>query len=286
MIPPIRHIVGFALLGFLVLARPVLADGQVSKDLSVPTILEDIDTAVQAGRLMQADAMLSWIEQQGDYAYVSRAAFSRAEYHMANGDAVLATKALNRAGKEAGDDCRRSKLSGWISGKTAQWNSAILQLASAVQNCPADAKLWNFLGLALIGKGEFSAAIEAFDSALALEPQHPALFNNRALALVGAGRNDSALADLNKALVLNADDAAIRDNADYLYGILGIEPVRTAEDSDAVWAGRLARTGDGARDAKRDKNANAYFANAALLMDRFDAHIWSQNASASVKKAD
>jgi hypothetical protein len=65
---------------------------------------------------------------------------------------------------------------------------------------------------------------------------------------------------------------------------MGIEPVRSAKDSDAAWATRLARTGEGASDAARGGDATAYFANAALLLDRFDSRIWSLGASAQNRK--
>jgi tetratricopeptide (TPR) repeat protein len=277
---------GLLLLVAALSASPARAGQQDVPKADAANLLHEIDVAIAAGRLVQADAMLSWIEAGDPDATSSEAAFRRAEYHMASGNADLAAKALQAAGNDAGSGCRRKRLSGWIAGKTAKWNPAILQLSAAVENCPVDAALWNWLGLALVGKREFAAALEAFDSALHIDPRHPALHNNRALALVGLGQYDAALADVKKALALSPVDRAIRDNADYLSGVVGAEPVRTAADSDTIWASRLARTGDGARDANRNGNAYAYFANAALLMDRFDAHIWAQSGTAETWKAD
>jgi tetratricopeptide (TPR) repeat protein len=267
-------------------AMPIYANNAAAPVSEVVSLLEQIDAATRAGRLVQAEAMLTWLEQRNLESVSGAIALQRAEFHMAKGELAGAVAALGRAGDHKGNICRYSRLSGWIAGKSAEWNKAILQLAHAVESCGEDASLWNLLGLALVGKGEFTASIEAFDSALILQPDHPGLLNNRALALVRVGKYEEAMADLRRAARVASQDTAIRDNVDYLSGVLGIEPVRGDGDTDAIWAVRLAKTGEGARDADRGGNATAYFANAALLSDRFDAQIWVQGASARDKKAD
>lgn len=257
-------------------ATPSYADATDVAKTDIEGLLEQIDTATRAGRLVQADAMLSWLEKSVEVTASGAVAMQRAEFHMAKSDVAAASAALDRAGSNSGNACRRSRLSGWIAGKSADWNRAILQLADAIDSCGEDATLWDLLGLALIGKGEYAASLEAFDSALILQPDHPGLLNNRALALFSAGKYEAAMADLRRAVDAAPSDVAIRNNADYLSGALGIQPVRRESDSDAVWAARLTRTGDGARDSDRGSNATAYFANAALLSDRFDARIWAQ----------
>jgi tetratricopeptide (TPR) repeat protein len=271
--------------GVLLLAMvPAAAEPALVATSDWQSLLEQAETATLAGRYVQADAMLGWLEQNGPQDSKGALAISRAEFHLAKGDLAQAKSAFARADLKAGDLCRRSRVSGWIAGKSGEWNKAILRLSSAIENCGEDPSLWNLLGLALVGKGESVAALEAFDSALMLEPRNAALLNNRALALIAAGRQEAALNDLHQAANLQPENAAIAGNVDYLSGRMGIEPVRSAKDSDAAWATRLARTGEGASDAARGGDATAYFANAALLLDRFDSRIWSLGASAQNRK--
>lgn len=249
-------------------------------------LLQQIDAATRAGRLVQAGAMLTWLEQNGPISSEGSVALHRAEFYMVKGEVSAAAAALARVGVDDGNICRRSRLMGWIAGKSAQWNKAILKLTQAIEQCGDDASLWNLLGLAFLGKGEYAAGLEAFEGALTLQPQNAGLLNNRAFALVGLQRHGAALADLQQALAISPDDFSIRNNADYLSGVMGIAPIRRENEGDAIWAARLARTGEGARDAGLSSNATAHFANAALLSDRFDVHIWAQGASSQKRKAD
>lgn len=272
----IRFLKLFAVTASLLASVPVSAESSPNQ---WQTLLEQAETATLAGRYVQADAMLGWLERNGPSEAGGALALARAEYYFARGDAKAASSALDRSSADVGGICRRSRISGWIAGKSGEWNKAILRLASAIETCGEDASLWNLLGLSLVGKGELVAGLEAFDSALILEPRNAALLNNRALALIAAGSRDAALNDLRQAQQLQPENAAIAGNVDYLSGLLGIAPVRDPMDNDADWAARLARTGEGARDGSRGNDATAYFANATLLLDRFDPHIWSLGAS-------
>jgi Flp pilus assembly protein TadD len=281
----IRVVVG-TLLSVAVPMSSAFANVTPSPVVDRAGLFEQIESATRAGRLVQADAMLTWLEQENAEGVSDAVAFQRAEYHMAKGDVENAATSLGRAGVNSGDLCRRSRLTGWIAGKTAEWSKAILQLASAIEQCSEDPSLWNLIGLALVGKGEYSASLEAFDSALQLEPRHPGLFNNRAMAHVSAGQPNLAMTDLRHALALDPEDPAIRDNVDYLSGVMGNALVRAPGDSDALWAARLAKAGEGAQGAGHGRTAMAYFANAALLLDRFDAQIWAQGMFPAKRKAD
>jgi Flp pilus assembly protein TadD len=262
------------------------ADQGDATEHSVDSMLQQINAATRTGRLVQAEAMLNEIERVDATVATGRVALHRAEFYMAKGDANQAEAALHMADDDSAYGCRHSRLSGWIAGKKSEWNTAILKLSDAVEKCSDDAPLWNLLGLALIGKREFAASLEAFDSALILLPSHPSLLNNRALALVSDGKHEAAMMDLQRAAIANPGDVSIRDNIDYLSGVLGVAPVRGERDGDASWAVRLTRTGEGARDANLGDNATAYFANAALLSDRFDAQVWTQGLSKTERKAD
>ncbi len=241
-------------------------------------VLAQADNALGAGRLVQADAMLSSLELAELPDAAKSIALSRAEFHMAKGDVEKAENALAKTGENPGKECRSERVSGWIAGKSGQWNKAILKLADAIDLCGEGADLWNLFGLALIGKKEFPAALEAFDSALVLDPKNPVLLSNRSLALVATGNLEAALQDLEEARKLQPENLVIMGNADYLTGLMGIAPVRQTGDSDNIWAQRLARAGDGANDSSRKADALSHFANATLLLDRFDFQLWSRGS--------
>lgn len=259
-------------------AAPVAGLTDKGSELEWREVLTQADNALVAGRLVQADAMLSTLELAELPDATKSVALSRAEYHMARGDIDMAGGALSKIGENPGKECRYERVSGWIAGKSGQWNKAILKLADAIDLCGEGADLWNLFGLALIGKKEYSAALEAFDSALLLDPKNPALLSNRALALVASGRLEAALQDLMEARKLQPENLTIMGNADYLSGLMGVAPVRQSEDSDNIWAQRLARAGDGANDSARKADAISHFANATLLLDRFDFQLWSRGS--------
>ncbi len=237
-------------------------------------LLEQADAAIGAGRLVQADTMLTKLEfgtvSNGD----SMLAFTRAKYHVANGNVDAAAESMAQVDPANVDRCQHESVSGWMTTEQKRWNKAIVHLSSAVEACGDVPILWNLLGLALSGKGEFAAAIEAFDSALASRPDHSALLNNRALARMGNAEPHAALADLTRAISHDPTNVAVRSNIDYLSGLLGQPLSRQPADTDSIWALRMARAGEGAKDGARKADANAYFAKAAMLMDRFDPQIW------------
>lgn len=249
-------------------------------------LLAQADSAIQAGRLVQAETMLIWLEHNAPQAAMNDVALAKAEYYMSKGNVVEASSALATVDKYTGDTCKFSKVGGWVAGKNAEYSQAILLLAAAIERCGEDAALWNLFGLSLLGKGETAAALEAFDSAILLAPRHPALLNNRALALLASGRADAALSDLQTALQYSPEDIVAGTNADYLSGLTGREPVRRDGESDSAWAQRLATVGEGARAASRTNDAKAYFAQATLHYERFDPRIWSLGSAQQQDKAD
>jgi tetratricopeptide (TPR) repeat protein len=254
---------------------PSIAQTADDRPVSWPELLGQANAAVRAGRMVQADAMLIWLEQNAPSDFTGPIALARAEHAMVNGNIERAQAAIAEVPKDSVDRCRWGGVHGGIATSKQHWNSAILELAWVVEHCEQSAFAWNLLGLALSGKGEYAASIEAFDTALALRPDDPALLNNRALARIASGTFEKALAELQQARRIAPDDSAIRDNADFLSGFLGLMPSRAAKDGDAIWAARLAKTGDGARVAGRTADATSLFANAALLMDHFSPKLWN-----------
>jgi protein O-GlcNAc transferase len=71
------------------------------------------------------------------------------------------------------------------------------------------------LGVALVGQGQFDAAIVHFRKALELKPDFPDItHNNLGIALARRGQFDEAIAHFRKALELRPDYAEARKNLD------------------------------------------------------------------------
>jgi tetratricopeptide (TPR) repeat protein len=234
---------------------------------------QEADQAIRAGRFVQADAILLWFEQNPVPGFEADAALLRAEFHMAKRDVAEANTALSRVPDL--QTCRAQAVSSWIASQGLHWNKAILAAAAATESCGNDPQNWNLLGLALAGKDELTASREAFDKALELAPGTPALLSNRAMILTRLGMFKQASADLDLAATLKPDDPTIQRNRDFFRAALGAEPIRQSAENDTHWATRLANAGDGAFANQRREQAIALYSQSALLLDRFDARIWS-----------
>ncbi len=75
-------------------------------------------------------------------------------------------------------------------------NLARLDFNQSLAINPAQADIFNLLGVYYTEAGEFDAAYEAFDSALELDPAHPYALQQRAIALYYGGRTELALQDM------------------------------------------------------------------------------------------
>ena len=236
--------------------------------------LLQIEQALAAGRLVQADAMLHGLKDKVATGYHNRINLLLADLHATREEITAAEAAITQVDGILVDSCRYNDVLGRIAFQRLQWKAAGLHIATAIELCPADAGRWNLLGQSLSHAGEYKASIEAYDAALRLKPDHAALLNNRALAYGYDGASQSALADLVRAVQIDPDNSLFRQNLAFLKANLGL-PLSTLADGQEAESGvMLAKAGEGALAAQREGDATAYFAQALLKMERFDAEIW------------
>lgn len=97
-------------------------------------------------------------------------------------------------------------------------DEAIQLLVRARQSSPRDPHVPNALGLALLYKKDYPAAVKAFSDALSLEATFVEARNNRGVAWFQAGKWDEAEADFQA--VLDGPPTAEKVNAHYNLGLL------------------------------------------------------------------
>lgn len=97
-------------------------------------------------------------------------------------------------------------------------DEAIALLTAARKSSPRDPHVPNALGLALLYKKDYPAALKAFSDALSLDPAFVEALNNRGVANLQAGKWDDAEADFQA--VLDGPPTPEKVNAHYNLGIL------------------------------------------------------------------
>ncbi|MFN3620934.1 tetratricopeptide repeat protein [Sphingorhabdus sp.] len=267
---------GYGLL-LLLSTAPVLAAQPADSPLNAPTLyLQQVDKAIREGRLTQAEQMIGLLEQLGPGAFADDLALLKAEHAIARMDVASAGTALAGIRNLERNVCRVYAAKGWVAANQQALDEAIVALAKATTDCPDDAGAWNLLGLAFIGKGETSAAKEAFEQALALEPDNAHVINNHALAILQDGAVDAALRQLDRAVTRSPQDGMIRTNRNFVAGMAGLSPERAQNENDADWSAKLVQFARGAKAAALGIQATALFSRAILTLDRFDETIWTE----------
>jgi Flp pilus assembly protein TadD len=238
--------------------------------------LVQADAAMREGRFVQAAQMIDWLEKNPGATVTDDVYLLKAELAIARNDVGGAENALLGLQYADRNLCRQEAAKGWVAGNRNRLDIAIIALAKAAKSCSEDAGIWNLLGLAFMRKGETEAGKQAFDQALMLEPANPDILNNHALMLVQNGDLQLAMQELAQASQVAPANRMISANRDFVSGMLGEAPVRQATESDRGWSQRMLNVAKGAKAAERGAEASALFARALLLLDRFDANVWSE----------
>lgn len=92
------------------------------------------------------------------------------------------------------------------------WASANALCLARLRSRPRDFDALHLLGIIHSRRGNFAAALGAFDKALALRPDDADLHNNRGGALTGAKRYEDAVKAYDKALEIRPDYASAHNN--------------------------------------------------------------------------
>lgn len=261
------------LTALLLLPATLVAEDRRLDALEADVHLVEVEMAIAAGRVTQAQSMLHALEQQLPEEFQSRRTLLLAELHMVTGDNKASAEAMARVPAGVSDQCRYGGIAGWLAYQRRDWNQAIAMLAKSVRACPDDPGRWNLLGLALVQKNETAAALEAFDQALVFAPHNPSLLNNRALAYAYAGKTGAALTDLERAASID-NETGIMANLSALRANAGLAaPLESSQDSQTQSI-ILAKAGDGAIAADRQDAARSYYARALLQSEQFDRELW------------
>ncbi len=245
--------------------------------------LKQADAALKGARYAEAENLLSWLEQNARPEIREDAALLRAEYWLAQRRVDLASAAIKAMRDRSRNRCRQDSVLGWIAYSKQEMNEAVLNLANATARCPANTGSWNFLGLSLLEKREYTASRSAFEHALQSDPENAGLLNNMALTWLEAGDAAAARVILQRAQLSAPDNPAIRANYDFALAMLGEAPQRTQFEFDQQWAHRLLNAGEGAKQSGNDKLAISMFSRAVILLDHFDSRAW-QIAERSERK--
>jgi Flp pilus assembly protein TadD len=266
----------------LLFAVPIAAENSRLHVPDAESQFVQIELAIAAGRLTQAEAMLQSLEQQLPDESRGRHMLLFAELNMAKGDSDATARALTKVPADIADQCRYGAIAGWLAYQEHQWNQTITMLAKSLEICPGDPGRWNLLGLALVQKNEMAAALEAYDQALTVAPNNPSLLNNRALAYAYSGNTAAALTDLEKAASFS-NETAIMANLSTLRANAGLEmPFKPSQDAQTLSI-IFASAGEGANAAERHEAARSYFAQAILQSERFDNDLWTKANSTAVR---
>lgn len=89
---------------------------------------------------------------------------------------------------------------GILLAETGFHDEAISVLQIGVSLWDYDPEMWNYLGMAYWGKGDFDRAYEAYEKALALDPNYPIVFNNLGSLFLSRYLKNNNQEDINKAL--------------------------------------------------------------------------------------
>lgn len=89
---------------------------------------------------------------------------------------------------------------GILLAETGLYEGAISVLQIGVILWDYDPEMWNYLGMAYWGKGEFEKAYEAYKRALALDPDYPIVFNNLGSVFLSRYLKNNKQEDIEKSL--------------------------------------------------------------------------------------
>ena len=113
-------------------------------------------------------------------------------------------------------------LRGVMSEKLGDWPAARDDLRAAYALHPDEPGLLNFLGYAMVERGEdLDEALELIERAMAVEPDNGAIVDSYGWALYRLGRFDEAVAPMETAIRLDPENAVINDHLGDVYWRVG-----------------------------------------------------------------
>ena len=168
---------------------------------------DEIDHAIDAGRLLQAQLMIE--ASVGVNAYRRDRAIGLID--LAEGHFAAAFERLRTLLKAWPDDALALEATGIAAAKIDRSDARDF-LIRATTIDPQRWKAWNTLGVLADLRRDWVASSAAFNRALALRPASPIVLNNLAYSLMQQGRAKEAIPLLERAISAGTDNECARNN--------------------------------------------------------------------------
>jgi Flp pilus assembly protein TadD len=228
-----------------------------------------VDEAIDGGRIIQADAMLTqWRAQSqaGDVQPIEIATARMALEKRRNEEALARFSALGQGGL---DDCRVDEGRGIALLRLGRSPEAVDPLRHAVGACADRWRAWNALAVAYDETQSWALSAAAYERAFQLTNKPAQILNNYGLSLLKQGQAAKAAVIFDRARELMPDDARIIANGDTAYVMAGQEIRRRPIDTADEWARRLNNAGQVAMRVGDLPLAQAYLSRAVTEADSF-----------------
>lgn len=191
------------------IAEPADQIGPAAPQAAAPVDLDAIESAVAAGRLIQARLMLGRLDARA--AVGPRFDVLLGNYYLARNQDVLALESFARA-YSAQPSAQPATGAGIASLRLRDFDKARKYLQAAVAEDERDVRAWGGLGLVGDATGDWKAAEAAYRNALRFSPADPVILNNFGYSLTLQRRYSQALEILGRALNAAPEEPAIRNN--------------------------------------------------------------------------
>ncbi|WP_375196220.1 hypothetical protein [Sphingobium sp.] len=228
-----------------------------------------VDEAIDGGRIIQADAMLTqWRmqSQAGEVQPIEIATARMALEKRRDEEALTRFAALRQGGLS---DCRVDEGQGIALVRLGRSPEALDPLHHAVGACADRWRAWNALAVAYDDVRSWALSAAAYERAFQLTNKPAQILNNYGLSLLKQGQAAKAAIIFDRARELMPDDARIIANGDRAYVMAGQEIRRRPIDTADEWARRLNNAGQVAIRIGDLPLAQAYLSRAVTEGDSF-----------------
>ena len=227
----------------------------------VPPALPDIEQAIRAGRLEQAQIMAGRVIAAGEHGprvdrLLADLAFARGKYD----EALLRYQQL--LGLAPGDSFIAERA-GIAAAKLNKIALAKGLLDHAIKLPGASARAWNARGVVADLQQDWAVADTAYGHAAAIAPDDSEILNNQGWSQLLRGDWTQAVALFERASARDPQSSRIANNLELARAALSTDlPRRKAGEDDRAWAARLNDAGVAAELLGDKKRAVAAFAQA------------------------
>jgi len=245
-----------------------------------PVELVDIDQAIRAGRLEQAQIMVGRAIAAGQSgAHVDLILADLAAAQGKNDEALARYQALLAV---APDDAMLAERAGISALKSGKVDAAIDLLNRSTKWPAATWRAWNARGVAADYKRDWTTADVAYAKAVALAPDEAEIVNNQGWSLLLRGDWKNAVGFFERAAARSPKSPRIANNLELARAALATDlPRRQPGEADQDWAARLNDAGVAAQIMGNRARAVAAFSQALEARGN-----WYDRAANNLKAAN